>query len=486
MKIWPFNLKKKKRKYEGAANSRRTSGWHTPSGDANSALKRDLPWLRERSRDLRRNDALASKAISVISNGVVGKGISTQIMNDPSETHKRLWKQWTESSSFDFEGRMDLKAMQKVLIEAIVESGEVLVRRRFTADPVAPIQYQVLESDFLNIEAINPEIEGNVILQGIEFDQSGKRVGYHIYEQHPSSSIHTLRSLNSNFIPESEIFHLFRVDRPGQQRGVPWLSPVMISLKDLGDYMDGELLKQKIASLFVAFVRDISDNVDCEDESDLGEKLVPGLIEHLPPGKTIEFTNPPETESFDTFTKTNQRKIATGIGISYESLSSDFSEVNFSSGRMGWIQENKNFDTWRRTILILHFMKKVADDYRLLASLRGLDASALEFDHIAPRRELIDPQKEIQAAKDAVRAGFTSRSKVIESFGDDPDSVHEQIRKDNEKADQDGLILDSDPRYTTEGGSLQGKAAVEEDSNQEDQDPDEISIGDDDEENDEA
>jgi len=462
MKFWPFNSKNKtkKRKYEGASQGRRTSGWNTPSGDANSALKRDLPWLRERSRDLRRNDAHAAKAISVISNGVIGKGIATQIGNDPSETHKKLFKSWTESTSFDFEGRSDLKAMQKLLIEAVAESGEVLVRRRFSRGPI-PIQYQVLESDFLDTDAVNAETKGNIILQGIEFDPSGRRVGYHIFEQHPASSIHTLRSLNSNFIPESQIIHLFRCDRPGQQRGVPWLSPVMIALKDLGDYMDGELLKQKIASLFVAFVRDLSSDVECEDESDLGEKLVPGLIEHLPPGKSIDFASPPQTENFEVFTKTNQRKIATGIGISYESLSSDFSEVNFSSGRMGWIQEHKNFDSWRKTIMINHFMKEIADDYKLLAELNGLDASLVTFDYIAPKRDLIDPEKEIRAAKDAVRAGFTSRSKVIESFGDDADAVHEQIKKDNEKADQDKLILDSDPRYTTTGGTMQGSAKAE-------------------------
>lgn len=485
MKFWPFNSKKKaKRKYEGASQSRRTSGWMTPSGDANSALKRDLPWLRNRSRDLRRNNAHAHKAIEVISNGVVGRGIGTQIGNDPSGIHKKTFKAWTSSIEFDFEKRNDLKGMQKLIMDAVAESGEVLVRRRFTSGPF-PISYQILEADFLNSDATSANTEGNIILQGIEFDQSGRRIGYHVYEQHPSSSIHTLRSLNSNFIPESEILHLFRIDRPGQQRGVPWLSPVMIALKDFGDYMDGELLKQKIASLFVAFVRDLSVDVECEDESDLGEKLVPGLIEHLPPGKTIDFANPPQTQNFSEFTITNLKQIATGIGISYESLASDYSNVNFSSGRMGWIQEHKNFDSWRNNILINHFMKEVAKDYSLIAELQGLNAGELTFDHIAPKRDLIDPSKEINAATAAVRAGFTSRSKVIESFGDDPDAVYDQISSDNQKADDEKLILDSDPRYTTTGGSLQGEAAVEDPPIEEPSNKDD-STGEEDEEENEA
>lgn len=451
-----FKKKKKKdRNYEGASKGRRTSNWITGGTDPNTQIGSSLPVLRERSRSLRRNSAYAHKGIELITNNVVGKGILTQLNNDPSEEFSKLWKEWAYTKKCDYDGRYDLRGLQRMAMDAVAESGEVIIRKRFVKGDF-PIQYQILEADFLNASILHQITkEGNTIIQGIEFGPDGKRVAYHLYENHPGSSSFSTLALKSNRVPAEEIYHLYRLERPNQVRGVPWLAPVMIKLKDLDDFEDAALMRQKIAALFVAFVSDISADVDCDDTSKLGSRMVPGLIEHLPPGKTIDFADPPTFDNYKEFTSSHLRAIASGLGITYEGLSGDLADVNFSAGRMGWIEAGRNIDSWRQHIMVNQFLSGVEEDFSLMMLLRGLDPSEIEYDHIPPRRELIDPVKEIAAMKDAVRSGFESRSGIIQSLGRDPKLVHKQISEDNKKADELDLILDTDPRKNNKAGTFQ-------------------------------
>lgn len=455
-----FSPEKKvnKRKYEGASKGRRGAGWITGSGDANAQIKGDLSTLRERSRDLRRNNPYAHKVIEVITNNVVGKGIMTDVKPAVVDT---AWKEWANSTLCDYDGRHDLKGLQRLIMDAVVESGEVLVRKRFVAGLKYPLQYQVLEADFLDSSYLkSPRTATNYVIQGVEFNEDGKRVGYHIYEAHPGSFDRIKNALNtfkSNFIPADEIIHIFRQERPGQVRGVPWMAPAMMRIKDLDDYEDAQLMKQKVAACFTAFVHDIDgaqDGDDCSTiDSDESQRIQPALIEHLPPGKTITFASPPSVENYKEFISSQLRAISAGLGISYESFSGDLSEVNFSSARMGWLEMGRNIDAWRESLMVNHFLKMVVSDFKNVMAILGRavpeDAT---FTHIPPRREMIDPAKEVDAMLTIVRAGFDSRSSVIASLGRDPDDVYASLKQDNDKADTLGLTLDSDPRKVNASG----------------------------------
>ena len=109
---------KKERKYEAGTKGRRGAGWITGNGDANAQIKGDLPTLRERSRDLRRNNPYAHKIIEVITNNVVGKGISTDIK--PKQVDD-VWWDWASSTACDYDGRHDMKGLQRLIMDAVVE-----------------------------------------------------------------------------------------------------------------------------------------------------------------------------------------------------------------------------------------------------------------------------------------------------------------------------------------------------------------------------
>lgn len=462
MSIFDFFKKKKvKRKYEAASKGKRLSGWMTSGGDANAASETSLKTLRDRSRDLRRNSAYAKRAIEVTTSNVVGKGISTQssitIANDS-------WKEWSTSKNIDYHGKNNLKSMQRIVMDAVSESGEVLIRTRINSALKYPFQYQILEADFLDTTKTLSR-NGNKVIQGVEFSSEGKILGYHLYESHPGS-IDTDFNLTSNFVPAKDIKHIFRQERPGQVRGVPWLSAVMIRIKDLGDFEDAQLVRQKIAACFTAFVQDIS--AECMDEDSdsgsFGERLEPGIIEELPPGKTVTFADPPSVENYKEFTSSQIRAIAIGVGLSFEAFSGDLTETNYSAGRMGHLEMSRNIDTWRQNIIIDQMLDPVLDDFILMSSLLGVSISIESFTHTPPMREMVDPTKELPAMISAVRAGLSSRSETIRAMGKDADKIYEQIADDNKKADDLDLILDSDPRYTNGNGKLQEDNSNEQNS----------------------
>ena len=141
-----FKKKKAKRNYQAASKGKRLSSWSSSGGDANASIGNSLKTLRERSRDLRRNSPYAKRGIDVVTANVIGKGITTQSSNDNIQ---KIWKEWAGTAAIDFDGKNNLKGLQRIVMDAVAESGEVLIRRRIVAGVKYPIQLQVLESDFL-------------------------------------------------------------------------------------------------------------------------------------------------------------------------------------------------------------------------------------------------------------------------------------------------------------------------------------------------
>jgi lambda family phage portal protein len=433
-------------RYEGAGVGRRFDGWHTVgAGSANAEIYAGAVRLRDRSRDLVRNNWAASRAVSVIANNVVGAGI---IPSSTSPGVESSLVAWADTTACDADGLLNLYGLQSAIMRTVVESGECLVlrERRPTSDGLPLLfQLRVLEGDYIDSLVDGPMQNGNRAIQGIEFDSRGKRVAYHLFESHPGDQLWTGLRTSSRRVPATEVIHVYRPDRPGQVRGVPWLSPVILKLRDFDEYEDAQLLRQKIAACYTAFVRrpDVGVPVDA---GMLGEKVEPGMIEMLAPGEEVTFGSPPGVDGYADYSRITLREIASGIGLTYEALTGDLSQVNFSSARMGWLEFQRSIDHWREHILRPMFLDRVAGWILDSAELQGFAAQGDVIRWTAPRREMINPVDEIKAAQDAIRAGLTSRAEEIRKLGRDPIEVYREIAEDNQEADRLGLVLDTDPR----------------------------------------
>lgn len=442
--------------YDGASRGQRTAGRRITSTSADAELSLSLQRLRDVSRDMERNNVYAARAFQVIPTDIVGAGVvpATPKLNGVRLTRdlKALVADHLETTAIDYDGRQTLYGLQFAATRTMVRDGEALllrVRPRADLRLPAPLQVRLLESDYLD-GTKEGEIEGGVIRGGVEFNTAGRRVAYHIHRRHPGDNVgwdaETIR------VPADDVIHLYRVDRPGQTRGVPWIAPAIMTLWDLKDYEEAELLRQRVAACFAAFRIDANGQsiaLTGEQTTFAGspvDVIEPATITDLGPGQDIRFATPPQVSGYAEYVRMSQRRIATGIGIPFNVLASDDSQENFASSRRGHLVYQRTVDVWRWQTVIPTLCERLGDWFMEAAAIalsRRLDG---RIAWTPPKRDLISPKEEIPAMRDMIRSGFTSRQETVRSLGYDPEAIDAENAEDNARADGAGLSYDSDGR----------------------------------------
>lgn len=454
------------RRFDGASKSSRFEQWRRPGTSANASILPSLSMLRAASRDLTRNNPWAENALRVIVNNTVGAGIDGQVTNENNSKNDKLdrvWQEWAETSAIDADGRLDISGIQALAMHTIAESGEVIIRRRYRRGnsglPI-PVQVQVLEPDYLDDAKDGALSNGGEIIGGVEYDKRGVAVAYWLRECHPGD-LQSFRSMVTSYrVPASEIIHAFDPKRAGQGRGYPWCAAAIRRLKDFDDYEDAQLVRQKIAACFAAFIEDVAPPQGATGLEKTGPKenqkdyLQPGLMEHLPPGKKISFGAPPSVQNYGEYGRFNLMGSAAAYGITYEAMTGDYGNVNFSSGRMGWLEMHRNISRWQNTVMRVQILERIAAWFMGGCTIMGYPNAGAYVKWTYPKREMIDPTKEVPATIKALRAGITSLQRVHASQGQDTDEILKEIEETNKKLDAAGITLDIDPRKVNMQGGV--------------------------------
>lgn len=441
--------------YDGAAHSRRTQGWRRTSKDPNYELMGAAQVLAHTARDMVRNNPYAERAVSAIATDLVGAGITFQVLRNgqPDADLTKLAKAHFETTACDADGRNNLYGLQLLAARTVVESGAALARYRprFARDGLpVPFQIQLLEPDHLD-QHRNGLFEKGTYVAGVQFDQLGNRESYWLFPQHPGSI--AVRNLVPSPIPARDVLHVFRQDRPGQQHGASWFAPVILSMRDFAEYQDGQLLRQKIAGSWAVFrIGMEGEDGDIDEDAERADFIEPGMIEDLPFGADIKFANPPGVDGYADFTKISVRTFATGMNLPYD-IFGDLSEVNFSSGRIGRIQYNRQLDSWTWNMLVPQFCEPAAAWFFRAAALTGRNVDGCTMAWTPPARPMLDIATEGPAIRDLVRAGLMDPEAAIRERGEDPDAVIAAWARWAAKVDQAGLVFDIDPRRVTQVGN---------------------------------
>ena len=457
--------------HEVAGTGRRARAWSPGNPGAVSALAMAQDALRARSRDLVRRNAWAASGLDAFVANAVGTGIKPQSMVQEARTREAihsLWWDWCEEA--DAAGLTDFYGLQALATRAMLEGGEALIRLRYRRIedglPVA-LQIQVLEAEHLPTTLNRDLPDGNVIRAGIEFDRLGRRVAYHLYRVHPNdlglAPMSSGAGLTTVRVDAAEIVHLFRPLRPGQIRGEPWLARALVKLDELDQYDDAELVRKKTAAMFAGFITRVAPEDSLLNESGGGADgvalsgLEPGTLQILEPGEDIKFSAPADVGSaYSEFMRQQFRAVAAAMGVTYEMLTGDLTQVNYSSIRAGLLEFRRRCESLQHGVLVHQMCRPIWRAWMDQAVLQG----ALNLaDYGARRREYqaakwiaqgwkwVDPQKEFAAMKLAIRAGLMSRSEAISGNGYDAEDVDREIAADNRRADELGIMFDSDPRH---------------------------------------
>jgi lambda family phage portal protein len=442
--------------------------WVAGQASMDAEIRKSLKTLRNRSREMARNNPYARNALRSIANNVVGQGIGLQAQvhmrrgnrldTNTNNAIEAAWDQWTKKDSAHAAGILTFHDIERLLIKSVAESGEVFVRliKQRMGKSRVPLTLEVIEADLLDDDYHDLALpNGNEVRFGVERNQWGRPVAYHFLSKHPGDSHFTGNYRERTRIPASEIIHLFIMERPGQTRGVPWFAAAIMRLHQLQGFEEAEVIRARGEASLMGFITSPEGDAltDGSDDGDRVTTFEPGTIKQLLPGEEFkEFAPNRAGGQFDPFLRAVLRSVAAGIGVSYESLSKDYSQSNYSSSRLALLDDR---DNWRvlQQWLIANFHERVYDEWLDLAvlsgalNLSGYEANPEPFKHarfMARGWSWVDPAKEVQAYKEAVKAGFTTLTDVIAQAGGDIEDVLEGRAREKEMAEQLGLKFDTD------------------------------------------
>ena len=461
----------RRRSYQGALISRLTNDWLATQTSADAEIRTSLRKLRDRSREMVRNNPYARQAKRTTQINVVGTGIKLQSQVQQLRGTKRddrtnrlieaKWEVWTRAQNCDVSGRYSFHQLEWLAAGALPESGEAIFRivRRPFGNSKVPLALQILESDLLDEEYQGGTLaKTNEWRNGVEVNEWGRPVRYAFLTRHPGDywfQNAPQKAEKHVFIPADDVIHLFMPERPGQNRGVPWFHSVMADAHQLQGYEEAAVVRARVAASIMGFITNnegelIADDVDNKQRV---SDFEPGTYKYLSPGEsvTVPNINSPD-QQFEMFVKNKVRRFASGFGCSYETLSRDFSDTNYSSSRLSLLEDREH---WRviQNYLIENFHMRIFREWLGLAVLSG-ELPFADFETRPERYETprwmargwswVDPLKEVKAYREAEQAGYMTKAQIIAYTGGDYDDNVTELAREQDLAQSSGIVLDKD------------------------------------------
>lgn len=459
--------------HHGASRTKKSLlGWRSSGGSPKEDIDENIELLRERSRDLYMGTPLATGAIKTTRTNVVGSGLKlksqidyeylgmTEDEADAWETKvEREFALWADSKNCDVQRMNNFYELQQLAFLSSLMSGDSFVllptipRKNMPYD----LRIRIIEAD----RVCNPQNKKDKdISGGVEFNEAGELVAYHVLNVHPSSKDACKKEwirieAFGKTTGRPNILHLMEAERPEQRRGVPILAPVIESLKQLGRYSEAELMAAVVSGMYTVFIKTenknsdvpalgeaipIEEQLDADDENSY--ELGNGAIIELGENESIDTANPgrPNT-AFDGFVTSICRQIGAALEIPYELLVKNFT-ASYSASRAALLEAWKMF-RMRRSWLASDFCQPIYEEWLCEAVAKGrIYAPGFFSDPLVrkaysgaewngPSQGQIDPLKEVNAATKRIEEGLSTRAReTVELTGGDFYKNHRQRVKE--------------------------------------------------------
>lgn len=463
--------KASKRSYAAADKIARYGDFRSSRGSADYELRGGLAEIRAKSRFLARNSGSMKRYIQLMRVNIVGEGgfrYQCRVkMNDGklnislNERVEQAWADWCDAPTVC--GQMSMNVLLHQAISTWCRDGEViweLVEAGRFKDGLA---INPIESDQLDetLNTIHPSTQ-NEIRMGVEVNSDGRPVAYHFLTTHPGDLTWTIPNSSRQLyrrVPASSVIHVYERLRPGQTRGEPPASAMLLGIKMLDGYREAETVGRRLRAAISGFftrtmpgVEQIDGLADREDEQEelFEMDIEPGRLKQLPDGVEFKEFSPGGSQTdYADYEQQIKKDISMGIGISTMSHGMEVSGISYSSGRTVAIEDRdyyktmqsffigclmpRTFTLWTRNHMIfaeeLAFLPSQLDRVRKTSVFR------------ARGWDWVDPAKEVKATREALAANLTSLSRVAAARGMDRDELLDEIAEDQQAAADRGLTL---------------------------------------------
>lgn len=493
--------------YHGGSKSRRgLAGWITRliGGSADADILPDLPLLRERSRDLVRNSPLATGAVSGTTLKVVGRGLRVQAKIDGdylglNEDEVRAWQRAAEfefntianSVECDASRRLQFAGIQALAFRSALESGDCFaLLPRFSRGPFPyKTRLKLVEADRVcneNNKTDRRLEHGGRMAGGIEYDADGAPQAAYVLQGHPGNiAMYSMKDRKWDKVPffgtqtgRRNILHLMPWLRPGQSRGVPFLAPVIETLKQLDRYTEAEITAAVVSGMFAVFVKSAGEGISPLDSAVSGKtpgssgdkketswdgSLSGGLVVDLKEGEEVTSvgTNRPNT-AFDAFVLSVMRQVGVALDIPYEVLIKHF-QASYSASRAALLEAWTFYRArraWLAMTLCQPYYESIIEEAVLLGRLSAPGFFTDPFVRAAYCRAVwtgdgagsIDPLKDANAAEKNMKIFRTTLEDEVTVYdgGDYEDKLRQAASEQELKAKLGLLTTEDSPPPDTD------------------------------------
>lgn len=513
-------------------NKNSMRGWRASSRSPQEDIDRNLPTLRQRSRSLYMSAPLAVSAIKTNRTNIVGEGLklkstidadflglSTAEAAEWQRQAEREFKLWAESKLCDSTRTNNFYEIQQVACMSWLMNGDACVlleydKRKNNFFPYG-LRVHLIESDRIctphssgnnvNLYSINPS-NGNRIFNGVEVDENGRVIAYHICSTYPNSNLKAkkkwtrVEAFGKNTGVQN-VLMIYETERAEQYRGVPYLAPVIESLKQLTRYSEAEMMAAVINGFFTIFIKSdkgtndnvftgVVDDEDAVTNDNVSYELGPGMVNVLHPGEEIQIADAKRPSSnFDAFITSLAKYVGAALEIPVEMLMKTFNS-SYSASRASLLEAWKAF-RMKRSWMAADFCQPVYELFLTEAIASGrLKAPGFFLNPLirkaycgaqwnGPAPGMLDPVKEATAAEKRISIGISTRQKeTVEMNGGDFEDNVRQLAREEELMRQAGLSVASSNTNQTN----QVKEEKEKDGDDDEEDDIEIDESDEDSE----
>lgn len=454
--------------YEAARPWRNSADWLPLDGRAEPLNQASRAQLRAKARYLERNSDVVNSILNAYSRNVVGKGFNLQVKTDNEEWNSLLeavWQTWSRPGNCDVTGQYSLTEILDLITRRKLVDGGILAVKTYDKSYRIPYLLQLREVDEIDSLGQIESINGNPIVDGIELNAVGKPIKFYLRKY----DIKTFSQLDTEPIDAKRVYYLMEKTRTTQIREITPLARAIDKTHDLDEFFEATVFKQKINAAIAVWItnNDVTAgsvgrgsiagaNNNSASKGQPGKRIVPGSINELAPGQDVKTLVPSgQSNELESFDLSIMRKLAAGQGLSYEQVSRDVSQVNYSSARQNLLEDWKVFEK-EQQFLIAHFLDGVFEDVVKAAVLSGYipannvpndfwtNPMWLKHEFIGQRMPWIDPYKEAMANKVMLDSYQLTLNELYGRSGRDYVETVEQIKK--EKADlmgqQEGVTND--------------------------------------------
>ncbi len=449
-------------------------GWLQALRSKDQEIRKDALALRSNSRRLANNNPYMKRYLRALGSHVVGPvGFTLQSefttkaksRRDPyAGKNEAAFERWGKKGSCTVCGNYSWLGATRLFVRTMALDGECFVRLVRGFPNAYGLALQFLDADLLDHTYTVEGGQGhNAIVMGIEIDSNNRPVAYHFTD--PGSSRSNYPRGKRVRIPASDIIHGIDPERANQTRGVPWAASVMYLISMLGHYWEAEVAAARHESERIAFIK--SPNGTLEEGDEDSENFNPGVdpllaaqqmpsstgiyYQGVPAGTDIEIPDAKHpTTAFADFSKAMLKGIASGLGVSYAALSSDLTEVSFSSIRTGTL-EDREYYRELQGLVIETLCERVYNEFIYMAVLKGAltmppGATIETFSaHTWEPRgwDWVDPKNDAAAKIESVNNCLDTRQRILAERGLNFEDVVAQLKKETEAIKAAGISLPS-------------------------------------------